>query len=101
VPTEAFAVVSLCYRALPCAREQGHQDSRRAVDARDRCNVVDEIEFKVVVKCRVPRVNRRELEERVAGWRRTHDSFGADVATCAGPVNDEWLTEVFRQPLTD
>jgi hypothetical protein len=42
------------------------------------------------------------LEQRVAVWGLAHDCLGADIAARAHAVlNDEWLTEALRQPLTD
>jgi hypothetical protein len=79
-----------------------HQDPWAAVDARDRRDVADEIETKVVVECRVERVNRRNLEQRIAVWGRTDDGFGGHIAAGARPVlDDEWLPETLRQRLTD
>ena len=43
-----------------------------------------------------------DQEKRVAVRRRTHDRFGADIAAGTRPVlDDEWLAEPLRQPLTD
>jgi hypothetical protein len=79
-----------------------HQDPWAAVDARDRRDVADEIETKVVVERRVERVNRRNLEQRIAVWGRTDDGFGGHIAAGARPVlDDEWLPETLRQRLTD
>src|SRR5262244_604734 len=83
-------------------RRVHHQDPWSAAQARDRRDVADKIEAKVVVQCRVERVNRRNVEQRVAVRRRAHDCFGGDIAAGARPVlDDEWLTETLRQRLTD
>ena len=75
---------------------KGHAD-----DARDRRDVADEIEIELVVERRVDRVRRIDQEQRVAVRRRTHDRLGADIAAGARPVlDDEWLAEPLRQPLT-
>ena len=72
-----------------------------AHDARDRRDVADEIEIELVVERRVDRVRRNDQEKRVAVRRRTHDRLGGDIAAGAGPVlDDEWLAEPLRQPLT-
>ena len=72
-----------------------------ADDARDRRDVADEIEIELVVERRVDRVRSRDQEERVAVGGRTHDRLGADIAAGARPVlDDEWLAEPLRQPLT-
>ena len=79
-----------------------HQDPWSAAQARDRRDVADKIEAEVVVQCRVERVNRRNVEQRVAVRRRAHDCFGGDIAAGARPVlDDEWLAETLRQRLTD
>ena len=71
-------------------------------DARDRRDVADEIEIELVVERRVDRVRRADQEERVAVRRRAHDRLGGDIAAGARPVlDDEWLAEPLRQPLTD
>src|SRR5260221_13296880 len=67
--------------------------------ARDRCDVANEIEIEIVVKRRIDRVWRTDQEQRVAVWRRTNDRLGGDIAACAWPgLNDEWLPEPRRQP---
>ena len=78
-----------------------HHDKGAADDARDRRDVADEIEIELVVERRVDRVRRTDQEERVAVRRRTHDRLGGDIAAGARPVlDDEWLAEPLRQPLT-
>ena len=70
-------------------------------DARDRRDVADEIEIELVVERRVDRVRERRQEERVAVGRRTHDRLGANIVAGARPVlDDEWLAEPLRQPLS-
>jgi hypothetical protein len=83
-------------------RRVHHQDSRSAINARDRRDVADEIEIELVVERRVVRVNRGNLEQRIAVWGRTDDGFGGHIAGGARPVlDDDWLTETLRQRLTD
>src|SRR5262245_64373162 len=78
-----------------------HQGVRHADDSGDRCDVADEIEVQLVVERRVDRVSRSVKQERVAVRRRAHDCFGPDIAATARPVvDDKWLAEPFRQPLT-
>ena len=78
-----------------------HHDEGRADDARDRRDVADEIEIELVVERRVDRVRRQDQEQRIAVRRRAHDRLGADIAAGARPVlDDEWLAEPLRQPLT-
>src|SRR5262249_26198957 len=70
-------------------------------DARDWCDIADEIEFELLVERRVDRVRRAEKEERVTICGRTHDRFGSDIAAGARPVVDgKWSAKPFRQPLT-
>ena len=79
-----------------------HHDKGTADEARDRRDVADEIEIELVVKRRIDRVRRTDQEQRVAVRRRAHDRLGGDVAAGARPVlDDEWLAEPLRQPLTD
>src|SRR5215813_4803453 len=79
-----------------------HQDSWRAVNARYRCDVANEVETEVVIECHVPCVMCPDLEERIAVGRRLHDCLGGQIAASAGPVlNDELLAEALRQPLAD
>ena len=70
-------------------------------DAGDRRDVVDEIEIQLFVERRIDRVRRHDQEQSVAiGWR-THDCFGGNVAAGSRTVlDDERLTEPFREPLT-
>ena len=72
-----------------------------ADDARDRRDVADEIEIELLVERRVDGIRRTDQEKRIAIGGRTNDRFGGDIGACARPVlDDEWLTEPFRQPLT-
>src|SRR5215469_17893492 len=74
----------------------------RAHNAGDGGNVPDEIEIEVVVKRYADRIIRRDQEERVAVRSCAHDRLGADSAATTGPVlDDEWLAEPLRQPLSD
>src|SRR5262245_8779108 len=58
-----------------------------------------EIEF--VVEGRVDRVCRRDQEERVTVRICIHDRFGSDIGAGSWAVlDDEWLAEPLRQPLT-
>jgi len=73
-----------------------------ANDASDGRDVADEIEIELVVERRVDRVGRSDQEERVSVGGRAHYGLGADVAAAARPVlDDEWLAEPLREPLTD
>src|SRR5882672_10927530 len=79
-----------------------HQDIRPAGDAGDRRDIADEIEIQLVVQCRVDCVRRSAEEERVTVWWRTHDRLSAQIAASAAPIlDDKWLAEPFREPLTD
>ena len=73
-----------------------------ADDGCDRRDVADEIEIEFVVERRVDRVAATDQEQRVAVRRRSYDDFGADITAGTRPVlDDEWLAEPLRQPLTD
>src|SRR5215216_722596 len=79
-----------------------HHDKGTAHEARDGRDVADEIEIQFVVERRIDRVRRTDQEQRVTVRRRVHDRLGGEVAAGAQPVlNDEWLAEPFREPLTD
>src|SRR4029453_11643819 len=79
-----------------------HQDIRPAANASDRSDIADEIKVQLVVQRGVDCVRRSAEEERVAVWWRTHDRLSAQIATCPAPILDEkWLAEPFREPLTD
>src|ERR1700693_337755 len=55
----------------------------------------------MLVERRFDCVRRTSHEERVAVRWRSYDEFGADIAPGAWSVlNDEWLCEPLRQPLT-
>ena len=72
-----------------------------AHDARDRRDVADEVEIKLVVKRRIDGVRRAHQEQRVAVRCRLHDRLGGDIGAGAGSVlDDERLAELLRQPLT-
>src|SRR5439155_25857751 len=78
-----------------------HHDIRCAHEACDRRDVADEIEIELVVERRVDRVRRSDEKKRVAVGRRAHDRLGGNVgASPRSTFDDEWLTELLRQPLT-
>src|SRR5207237_8611652 len=61
----------------------------------------DELEVELAIEHRLDRVTRSDQQERIAVGRRTHDRLGADIAAGAWPVlDDKWLAEPLRQPLT-
>ena len=77
-------------------------DERRTGEARDRCDVTNEIEIELVVEGGVTRVRRRGYKERIAIRGRAHDRLGADITSGTRPVvDDERLSKPLRQPLTD
>src|SRR6266852_5309560 len=70
-------------------------------DAGNRRDVADKIEIEPFVERRVDRIRCANHEERMAVGRRTHDRLGCDIGPRARPVvDDEWLAEPLRQPLT-
>ena len=72
------------------------------IDARDRCDVADEIEVKFLIQRRVDRGRRGGKQERITIRRRTNDCLGANIGPRAGSIfNDERLAKPLRQPLTD
>ena len=71
-----------------------------AAEARDWRDVADEVEFELLVECRVDEIRRSDQEQRVAVGRRVHDRLGRDVGAGAGLVlDDELLADPLRQPL--
>src|SRR6516162_3140551 len=71
------------------------------VNAGDRRDVADEIETKLVIERGVDGIPTADHEQRVSVCGRAHDGLGADIAAAArSVVDDELLTEPFRQPLT-
>jgi hypothetical protein len=78
-----------------------HHDVGKADDASDRRDVANEIEIKLLIQRGVDRVTRSHREQRIAVGRRANDRLGGDIAAGTRPIlDDEWLTESFRQPLT-
>src|SRR5262249_55276847 len=70
-------------------------------DARDWRNVLDEIEIKFFKQARVDRMGGCGLKEGVAVRDGSNDGFGRDIGPSPWPVlDDEWLTEPLRQPLS-
>jgi len=77
-------------------------DKRVTDDARDRCDVADEVETELVIERGVDRVRRGDKEQRVTVRGRARHGFGGDIGGCPGSVfDDELLAELLRQPLTD
>ena len=78
-----------------------HHDVGHPDNTGDRCDVADEIEIEIVVESCADRVRGIDQEESISVPRRAHDGLGGDIAGRARTVlNDEWLSEPFRQPLT-
>src|SRR5260370_20207623 len=62
-----------------------HHDIRAAGNARDRSDVLDEIEIELLVKRRVSCARQAGKQKRVAVPRRAHDRLSADISRCACP----------------
>src|SRR5262245_25476653 len=76
-------------------------DERGTDRPRDRCDVAEKDEIKLVVERRVDRGRWRNQQERIAIRPRTHDRFRSNVGARAWPVLDnEWLTKPLGQPLS-
>src|SRR5882672_7308052 len=69
--------------------DQHHASLSR--ECRDRHDVAKEVEIKIVIECRVPRIRRRSCKQGVTVRTRTHDSFGREIAAGARPVLDNEL----------
>jgi len=103
--TGNFAIAPSCGRTGQAngRKRRVHQhDKGRFDDARDRCDIADEIEIEIVIERRIYRARRTSQEDRVAIRRCAHDRLNAYIGTRARPVlNSEWLSEPLRQPLSD
>src|SRR5262245_25166388 len=78
-----------------------HDYTGYAHDADDRSDVPDEIEIEICVERGVDRARGVYLEKRIAIGGCLHDRLGTDIAAGTRPVlDDEWLAEPFRKPLT-
>src|SRR5215469_2830850 len=70
--------------------------------ARDRRDIAQDIEIELIVERDVPTISRSKLQEGVAIRWRSHDCLGSNIAARTRPVfDDELLTKVLRQPLTE
>src|SRR6202022_3105368 len=68
----------------------------------DRRSVSDETEIELIVKHVGDPVSGNYQKERMAVGGRTRDRLGGDSPLGARSVlDDEWLAEALRQPLTD
>src|SRR5262249_688598 len=89
-------------KRLSRERRVDYQDADSGMRARDRRDIANEVETEVVIDCQVPCVMCTDLEERIAVGRRLHDCLGSNIAARTRPVfDDELLTKVVRQPLTE
>src|ERR1700704_7070376 len=77
-------------------------DERSIAYACDRRRVSHETEIELIGEQIGDRVSRNDQKERMAVGGRTRDGLGGDIARGARPVlDDEWLAEALRQPLTE
>src|SRR5438552_15967048 len=79
-----------------------HNNIGLAIQAHDRRDIADEIIVELIIERRVDRVSHIDHEKRVSVSGRTHDGLRADIVASARPViNDKWLAEPLREPLTE
>src|SRR6516162_9829410 len=77
-------------------------DKRAVAYARDRRRISDETEIEIIVEQVGDPVSGNDQKERMAVGGRTDDCLGGDSPLGARSVlDDEWLAEPLRQPLTD
>src|SRR6266436_2422803 len=77
-------------------------DHRYANDARDRCDIADEVEIELLVERRVYGVWDGGQKQGMPVRRRIDDRFGADVAAGSRPIlNHEGLSQPIGKPLAD
>src|SRR5262249_53434130 len=66
------------------------------------CNILNDVEGKLLVKTRVDRVRYRHVKHRVAIWAGPYGLGRAEVAAASRAVfYDEWLAEPLRKQLTE
>ena len=83
-------------------RSAYRHDVGKSRDAGNRRDVADEIETEFFVERRIDCVHGTTQQESVTVSGCTNDRFGSQIAARAGPVLDnDWLVELVRQPLTD
>src|SRR5262245_3122626 len=83
-------------------RRVDHYDERCAGDACDRCNVLNEVETQLFKEARIDRIGRCGLKECVTVRDCADDRVGRYVGASSWLVlDDEWLTEPLRKPLSD
>src|SRR5262249_13935406 len=77
--------------------------NKRAIAyARDRRSVLDEIEIELIVKHVGDPVSGNDQKQRMAVGGRTRHYLGGDLPLRARSIlDDEWLAETLRQPLTN
>ena len=75
---------------------------RHPNDARDRCDIPQEYEVEIRIKCSADRVRGIDQEQRIPVWLCPYDRFSPDVAAGAGPIlDDELLIKPLGQVLPD
>src|SRR5262249_15917353 len=66
------------------------------------CNILNDVEGKLLVKTRVDRVRYRHVKHRVAIWAGPYGLGRAEVAAASRAVfYDEWLAEPLRKQLAE
>src|SRR6516162_4065600 len=89
-------------KRLSRERRMHDQDADPSMSARDRRDIAQDIEIELIVERDVPTISRSKLQEGVAIRGRSHDCLGSNIAARTRPVfDDELLTKVLRQPLTE
>src|SRR5262249_11736173 len=77
-------------------------NKRSVAYARDRRSILDEIEIELIVKHVGDPVSGNDQKQRMAVGGRMRHCLGSDLPLRARPVlDDEWLAETLRQPLTN
>src|SRR3954453_20009848 len=79
-----------------------YHNERDRDDARDRCDVAEEVEIEFFVKRRVDRGRGADQKEGVSVRRRIHYHFRTNIAARSRSVlDDKLLAETLREPLAD
>src|SRR5215472_6990864 len=96
IPPDVFG------QTLSRERRVDYQDAVSRMRACDRRDIAQDIEIELIVERDVPTISRSKLQEGVATRGRSHDCLGSNIAAHTRPVfDDELLTKVLRQPLTE
>src|SRR5262245_16188399 len=83
-------------------RWMDRNDVGLAIQTQNWRDVADEVEIELIVERGIDCVCHIDQEKRVSVGGCTHNSLRANiVASTRAVVDDEWLAELLREPLTE